>query len=156
MEETLARIDRTVTCWMQRNATMLLRWSMGIVFIWFGALKLFPGLSPADGLIRASMWFLPMDYFIPFLAIWEITIGVGFLIGYGMRVTILLLFLQMIGTLAPLILTPHLVWASFPFGLTLEGQYIIKNFVLMSAAVSVGSNVRSSDTFDVWQRPHVQ
>ena len=156
MEETLARIDRTVTCWMQRNATMLLRWSMGIVFIWFGALKLVPGLSPADGLIRASMWFLPMDYFIPFLAIWEITIGVGFLIGYGMRVTILLLFLQMIGTLAPLILTPHLVWASFPFGLTLEGQYIIKNFVLMSAAVSVGSNVRSSDTFDVWQRPHVQ
>ncbi|MFN7471564.1 MAG: DoxX family membrane protein [Roseiflexaceae bacterium] len=95
MVQTLARIDRTLTCWMQRNATTLLRWSMGIIFVWFGALKLVPGLSPADGLIRASMSFLPMEYFIPFLALWEITIGIGFIIGYGMRVTILLLFLQM-------------------------------------------------------------
>ena len=153
MAQTLARIDRTLTCWMQRNATTLLRWSMGIIFIWFGALKLVPGLSPADGLIRASMWFWPMDYFIPFLAFWEIAIGVGFLVGYGMRVTILLLFLQMFGTLTPLVLTPHLVWTSFPFGLTLEGQYIIKNLVLMSAAVAIGSSVRASETFDVWQGP---
>jgi len=153
MVQTLARIDRTLTCWMQRNATTLLRWSMGIVFIWFGALKLVPGLSPADGLIRASMWFMPMDYFIPFLALWEIAIGIGFLIGYGMRVTILLLFLQMFGTLTPLFLTPELVWTAFPFGLTLEGQYIIKNLVLMSAAVAIGSSVRASETFDVWQGP---
>ena len=145
MANTLARIDRTLTCWMQRNATTLLRWSMGIVFIWFGALKLVPGLSPADGIIRASMWFLPMDYFIPFLALWEIAIGIGLIIGYGMRVTILLLFLQMIGTLSPLFLTPQLVWTVFPFGLTLEGQYIIKNLVLMSAAVAIGTSVRASE-----------
>lgn len=154
MTQTLARIDRTLTCWMQRNATTLLRWSMGIIFIWFGALKLVPGLSPADGLIRASMSFLPMDYFIPFLALWEVAIGMGFLIGYGMRVTILLLFLQMLGTLSPLFLTPDLVWTAFPFGLTLEGQYIIKNLVLMSAAVAIGSSVRATETFDVWQGPH--
>jgi uncharacterized membrane protein YkgB len=126
---------------------------MGIIFIWFGALKLVPGLSPADGLIRASITFLPMDYFIPFLALWEIAIGIGFIVGYGMRVTILLLFLQMMGTLAPLVLTPQLVWTVFPFGLTLEGQYIIKNVVLMSAAVAVGASVRGSREFDLWQRP---
>jgi uncharacterized membrane protein YkgB len=153
MLQTLARIDRTLLCWMQRNATTLLRWSMGIIFIWFGALKLVPGLSPADGLIRASITFLPMDYFIPFLALWEIAIGIGFIVGYGMRVTILLLFLQMMGTLAPLVLTPQLVWTVFPFGLTLEGQYIIKNVVLMSAAVAVGASVRGSREFDLWQRP---
>lgn len=153
MVQTLARIDRTLTCWMQRNATTLLCWSMGIIFVWFGSLKLVPGLSPADGLIRASMSFLPLEYFMPFLALWEITIGIGFLIGYGMRVTILLLFLQMIGTLAPLVLTPQLVWTVFPLGLTLEGQYIIKNVVLMSAAVAVGASVRGSREFDLWQRP---
>jgi uncharacterized membrane protein YkgB len=138
---------------MQRNATLLLRWSMGIVFVWFGALKLIPGLSPADGLIRATMGFLPLEYFIPFLALWEIAIGVGFIVGYGMRVTILLLFLQMIGTLSPLVLAPHLVWTSFPMVLTLEGQYIIKNVVLISAAVAIGSKIRATQTFDVWQSP---
>jgi uncharacterized membrane protein YphA (DoxX/SURF4 family) len=126
---------------------------MGIIFVWFGSLKFVPGLSPADGLIRASMSFLPIEYFMPFLALWEITIGIGFLIGYGMRVTIFLLFLQMIGTLAPLVLTPQLVWTVFPLGLTLEGQYIIKNVVLMSAAVAVGASVRGSREFDLWQRP---
>jgi len=95
-----------------------------------------------------------MDFFIPFLALWEITIGIGLIIGYGMRATILLLLLQMVGTLAPLILTPQLVWTVFPFGLTLEGQYIIKNVVLMSAAVAIGSAVRASETFDIWQAPH--
>jgi uncharacterized membrane protein YkgB len=138
---------------MQRNATTLLRWSMGIIFIWFGALKFIPGLSPADGLIRESMSFLPIAYFMPFLALWEIAIGIGFLLGRGMRVTLMLLFLQMGGTLLPLVLTPHLVWTAFPFVLTLEGQYIIKNFVLISAAVAVGARLHASQTFDIWQAP---
>jgi uncharacterized membrane protein YkgB len=153
MLHVLHRVDRTLTCWMQRNATLLLRWSMGIVFIWFGALKLIPGLSPADGLIRETMAFLPLNYFIPFLALWEIVIGIGFIVGYGMRVTILLLFLQMAGTLSPLVLAPHLVWVQFPFVLTLEGQYIIKNVVLISAAVAVGAKLRADQKFDVWQSP---
>ena len=153
MTTILNRIDRTVTCWMQHNATLLLRWSMGIIFIWFGALKLMPGMSPADNLIRETMSFLPLDYFIPFLALWEIAIGVGFIIGYGMRVTLMLLFLQMLGTLSPLFLTPHLVWSDFPVVLTLEGQYIIKNLVLISAAVAIGSKIRAEQGFDVWQSP---
>jgi len=153
MTHFLLRVDRTVTCWMQRNATTLLRWSMGIVFVWFGALKLIPGLSPADGLIRASLSFLPLEYFMPVLAFWEIAIGVGFLLGRGMRVTIMLLFLQMGGTLLPLVLTPELVWTAFPFVLTLEGQYIIKNLVLVSAAVAIGSRLRADESFDVWQAP---
>lgn len=153
MSQILHLVDRTLTDWMQRNATLLLRLSMGIVFIWFGALKLIPHMSPADGLIRETMAFLPLDYFIPFLAMWEIVIGIGFIVGYGMRVTILLLFLQMIGTLSPLILAPHLVWVSMPFVLTLEGQYIIKNVVLISAAVAVGAKMRADQKFDVWQGP---
>lgn len=135
-------IDTAITGWMARHGITMLRISMGIVFFWFGALKLFPSLSPAENLIRESITFLPMSLFLPFLAIWEMAIGLGFLTGKFMRLTILLLFLQMPGTLSPMALRPDLVWTAFPFGLTLEGQYMVKNLVLISAALVVGATVR--------------
>ena len=76
---------------------MLLRISVGIVFFWFGALKLFPGASPATDLIRDSITFLPSDLFIPFLGVWEMVIGLGFITGRNLRITILLMLLQMGG-----------------------------------------------------------
>jgi uncharacterized membrane protein YphA (DoxX/SURF4 family) len=115
---------------------------MGIVFVWFGALKFFPDVSPAEPLIRESITFLPMSVFLPFLAVWEVAIGLGFLTGRFMRVTILLLYLQMPGTLSPIVLAPSHVWESFPFGLTLAGQYMIKNLVLISAGLVIGATVR--------------
>lgn len=135
-------IDTALTGWMARHGVTLLRISMGIVFFWFGALKLVPGLSPAEPLIRETITFFPMNIFLPLLAVWEMAIGLGFVTGKLMRLTILLLFLQMPGTISPVFLRPDLVWTSFPFGLTLEGQYIVKNLVLISAALVVGATVR--------------
>jgi uncharacterized membrane protein YkgB len=135
-------VDQAITRFMARHGITFLRISMGIVFFWFGALKLVPGLSPAEGLIRASITFFSMDWFLPFLAIWEMAIGLGFVSGKFMRLTILLLFLQMPGTISPVLLRPDLVFTQFPFGLTLEGQYIVKNMVLISAALVVGATVR--------------
>src|SRR5262249_32123554 len=77
------------------------------------------------------------------LAAWECLIGLGMLSGTCMRATILLLLLQMVGTLTPLLLFPTLTFTRFPFAPTLEGQYIIKNLVLISAALVIGSLVRS-------------
>lgn len=134
--------DVTITRWMARYGITFLRVSMGIIFIWFGALKLVPDLSPAEDLIRDTVPFVPMSIFIPFLAIWEIAIGIGFVSGRFMRITILLLFLQMPGTISPIFLNPSAVWATFPYGLTLEGQYIVKNMVLISAALVIGATVR--------------
>ncbi len=135
-------IDIQITRWMAQHGITLLRISMGVVFFWFGALKLVPGLSPAEPLIRASITFFPMNIFLPILAIWEMAIGLGFVTGKLMRLTILLLFLQMPGTVSPVFLRPDLVWTNFPFALTLEGQYIVKNMVLISAALVVGATVR--------------
>ena len=135
-------IDTAVTHWMAKYGPPLLRVSMGIIFFWFGALKLIPGLSPAEGLIRATLPFLPMQLFLPTLAVWEMLIGLGFITGRFLRITILLLFLQMPGTISPILLRPDLVFTQFPFGLTLEGQYIVKNLVLMSAALVIGAQVR--------------
>ena len=79
---------------------------------------------------------------LPVLALWEVAIGVGLLIGRWMRVTLLLLFAQMAGTVTPLILFPSETFSQFPFVPTLEGQYIIKNVVLVAAAIVLGATVR--------------
>ncbi len=141
-QQRFDQLDRRITQWMAAHGITLLRISMGVVFFWFGALKLVPGLSPAEGLVRATITFLPMEFFLPLLAVWEMAIGLGFITGRAMRLTILLLFLQMPGTMSPLVLRPDLVWSQFPIGLTLEGQYIAKNLVLISAALVIGATVR--------------
>lgn len=137
-------VDAAITHWMADHGITVLRLALGIVFVWFGALKLFPGMSPAEDLVRATVPFLPGHLFLPFLGLWEIAIGLGFLTGRALRLTILLLFLQMPGTLAPVVLLPERVFALFPVGLTLEGQYIVKNTVLIAAALVIGATVRGA------------
>ncbi|MEM7801252.1 MAG: DoxX family protein [Chloroflexota bacterium] len=136
------QIDIFLTRWMANNALTIVRIGLGIVFFWFGALKLFPGLSPAEELVRNTIYLVDPDLFIPVLAIWEMVIGIGLISGRFMRVTLLLLFLQMPGTALPLVLLPDVVWTHFPYGLTLEGQYIVKNLVLVGSALALGATVR--------------
>ncbi len=136
------RLDRAITFWMAKNGLPVLRVGLGVVFFWFGALKLFPGMSPAEDLVRNTTYFMDPNIFQPVLAVWEMLIGLGFLTGRFMRLTILLLFAQMGGTILPLFVLPEVVWTSFPFGLTLEGQYIIKNMVIIGAALALGGTVR--------------
>ncbi|MCH7677711.1 DoxX family membrane protein [candidate division KSB1 bacterium] len=119
-----------------------LRVALGVIFFWFGVLKFFPGLSPAENLVRNTVYFIDPDIFIPILATWEALIGVGLITGKFMRLTLLLLFLQMPGTALPLLILPDVVWNVFPYGLTIEGQYIVKNLVLIGAGLVLGGTVR--------------
>jgi uncharacterized membrane protein YkgB len=135
-------LDRRIIHWMARAGIPILRVALGVVFVWFGALKLFPGMSPAEELVIATVPWLPGRIFLPILAVWEIVIGLGFITGRALRLTILLLYLQMPGTLAPIVLLPEQVFTVFPFGLTLVGQYIVKNLVLIAAALVIGATVR--------------
>lgn len=128
----------------------LLRIALGIVFLWFGALKLVPGLSPAEDLAGRTIEALtfgivPASVAVPVLALWEVAIGVGLLVGRWMRVTLLLLFVQMAGTVTPLFLFPAETFVRFPYVPTLEGQYIIKNIVLVAAAIVLGATVRGGE-----------
>ena len=136
------RLDRRLTAWMGRYGLTMMRVALGIIFFWFGALKLFPGLSPAEDLVRNSVPFVDPVLFQPVLAVWEMAIGLGLITGYFMRLTLLLLFLQMPGTALPLFVTPEACFTVFPFGLTLEGQYIVKNLALITAGIVLGSTVR--------------
>lgn len=136
------KLDQIITRWMARYGLIIMRIGLGVVFFWFGALKLVPGLSPAEDLVRNTVYFVDPDWFLYVLAIWEMLIGLGLILGKYMRVTLLLLFLQMPGTALPLVILPHAVWTAFPYGLTLEGQYIVKNLVLIGAGLALGGTVR--------------
>jgi uncharacterized membrane protein YphA (DoxX/SURF4 family) len=145
--EWFDRIDKAITTWMARYGLLFLRVSLGIVFFWFGFLKFFPGLSPAQSLATRTIETLSFGFVTPevsiyILAVWECLIGLGLLTGRFMRATLLLLFLQMLGTITPIFLFPHEVFTRIPYAPTLEGQYIIKNMVLISAGMVLGATVR--------------
>ena len=156
-------LDRKITSFMARYGIMLLRVSLGIVFFWFGFLKFFPGLSPAQDLAADTIGLLtfglvPARVAVLFLAIWECLIGLGLIFGVFMRVTLLLLFVQMLGTVTPIFLFPDAVFTRIPYAPTLEGQYIIKNLVLISAGMVIGATVRGgfliSEPTGLWgERP---
>ena len=101
-----------------------------------------PALARAEALVKATVYFFPADVFFPILGVWEVLIGIGLLVRPLIRFALFLLFLQMPGTMLPLVILPEECFTLFPFGLTLEGQYIIKNLVLISAALVVGGTVR--------------
>jgi len=143
----LQGLDLAITGWMARFGPMLLRVSLGIVFLWFGLLKFFPNLSPAQELATRTISILTGDLIrpsmsLPLLACWECLIGLGLLLGRGLRGILLLLYVQMLGTLTPIALFPDEVFVRIPLVPTLEGQYIIKNLVLISAGIVVGATVR--------------
>ena len=139
--------DDRITLFMRRNGILFLRISLGIIFFWFGFLKFFAGLSPADQIATETIKKLTLGIIEPsvsiiILAIWETLIGLGLISGKYLRITLLLLFTQMMGTMTPLILFPTETFTQFPYAPTLEGQYIIKNLVLISAGLVVGATVR--------------
>ncbi|AFZ71453.1 DoxX family protein [Natronobacterium gregoryi] len=135
-------IDARIAAWMDRWGIPVLRVAVAIVFVWFGALKVFDA-SPAAELVAATVYLVPPELFIPVLGVWEILIGLSLLYRPLVRVGIFLLFLQLPGTFLPIVLLPGVVFTIFPYGLTVEGQYIVKNLVIIGAALVIGSTVRS-------------
>lgn len=135
------RIDYRIAGWMDRHGQRMMRISLAVIFIWFGALKL-PGASPEIELIKRTVYWFPPEVVVPILGWWEIAIGVGLLFRPLVRLALLLLLIQLPGTFLPLILHPEICFARFPFVLTLEGQYIVKNLFIVSAAFVVGGRVR--------------
>lgn len=143
----LESLDVRLTRWMARYGVVTLRVALGVVFLWFGVLKFFPGLSPAQTLALETIDLLtfgliPAGASLVLLASLECAIGLGLISGRLMRLTLLLLAFQMVGAASPLLLFPGEVFNAFPYAPTLEGQYIIKNIVLVSAGLVIGATVR--------------
>ena len=119
-----------------------MRLSLAIIFIWFGLLKPL-GMSPEEELIKNTVYFFPPSIVLFVLGCWEVIIGIGLLYRPLLRLALLLLLIELPGTFLPLIILPEVCFNSVPFGLTLEGQYIVKNLFLIGAAFVIGSKVAS-------------
>lgn len=131
----------------EKNAYNLLRLGLGITYFWFGALKVF-GISPVGPLIRASYSFIPYEPFGIILGIFEVVIGLGFLIGKKMSWVVTLMLLQMVGVILSVPLAPDRFFQKGNvLALTLEGEFMIKNLVLITSALMllVLSRKQSSD-----------
>jgi uncharacterized membrane protein YkgB len=141
--------DRAISGFMRRYGVTALRVSLAVIFVWFGILKPI-GISAAEPLVKATVGWLPFfsaDTWVDLIGWWEVAIGVAFLFQSTTRVAIALLFLQMVGTFMPLVMLPEVTFQAgkIPFAPTIEGQYIIKNLLIISAALVVGGTVRRAD-----------
>jgi len=142
LRRPIDRIDSAVAGFMERYGVTLLRIALAIVFIWFGALKI-SGRSPVEDLVKDTIYFLPEDAFFVVLGVWEIIIGVGLLIPVALRLTLLLFWLQMAGTFLTLIVLPGRSFQDdSPLLLSVTGEFVVKNLVLIAAGLVIGSTVR--------------
>lgn len=130
LRASLNYIDLNIARWLARHSITLLRVGMGLVFLWFGALKFFPSASPAEDLALRTIGVLtlgliPTDLSRILLATLEVAIGIGLVTGRYLRLTLLAMAFHMLGTLTPLVLFPEEVFDPSLLTPTLEGQYII-------------------------------
>lgn len=134
--------DRLISL-LQRRSVTALRVTLGLVFLWFGALKLFDS-SPVTELLKHTYWFLPLKPFAAALGAWEVLVGVGLLVKRALRFTLVLVCLHLAGTFTALLLGPGLFFhAGNPLWLTVEGEFVVKNLVLVAAGLVVaGHEVR--------------
>lgn len=140
----IVAFDKTVIKIVRQLAVPIGRTALFIVFFWFGFLKLF-GTSPAGSLVSdllgKTMPLWPFESFMVFLGIWEMLIGIAFLIEGWERLAIALMAPHMIVTFLPFILVPEAVWYAF-LTPTLEGQYVIKNLVIIALALGFAARLQ--------------
>ena len=119
----------------------LIRIPLFIIFFWFGILKVLK-MSPATELIIDTVFWMPLlsaENWVVIIGYWEMAIGLCFLNKKTTLIAVILMFLQMSGTFLPLVILPEITFQnSNPFLPTLEGQYIIKNIIIITAALIIG------------------
>ncbi|MBG9375397.1 hypothetical protein I5907_04075 [Panacibacter sp. DH6] len=128
----------------------VLRISLGIVYLWFGALKFFQGISPAEQLAMQTIHKLTFGLIddhtnILMLALWECAIGIMFITGRLLKTALILMLAHMVCTFTPFIFFPHETFRYMPYGLTLVGQYIVKNIVFIAAGLVLWKAEKQKD-----------
>ncbi len=135
-------MDKETTVNVSKRSLVLLRISIGIIYLWFGLLKFFHGYSPAEDLATNTIHILtfgliPAPVSIVLLAIWECAIGVILICGKWTQAALIFLFVHMACTFTPFLVFPALSFKYAPYGFTLLGQYIMKNIIIVCAAIVI-------------------
>ncbi|MBA2782027.1 MAG: DoxX family membrane protein [Actinomycetota bacterium] len=140
-----AQFDERVVGLASRYGVPLLRYSLGANFIWFGALKV-TNSSPVGELVADTVYWVPPKFFVPFLGWWEIAVGLGLISGRAPRTTLLFFLMQMAGTFLVFVEKPDVAFQGRnPLLLTTEGEFVVKNLILISAGIVIASTLQSGD-----------
>ncbi len=145
----LTRFEAAIHGWLVQYSITALRISLGAVFLGFGVLKYFPGVSPAENLVIATtriltVGWVPDHVSIVLTATLECLIGLSLLLGRGLRVTVYLLALELLGILSPLVLLPDRLFSGPYHAPTLEGQYVLKDLILVAAGMVIATSFRGA------------
>jgi uncharacterized membrane protein YkgB len=139
----LNTLEAATTRWLARWSVTILRVGLGVIFLGFGLLKFFPGMSPAEGLVVQTLDVLtfgmvPARVGVVLVAALECLIGLGLITGRVLPLALMLLGFQMIGAMSPLFLFPGDLFGGLHHAPTLEGQYVLKDVVLIGAGLVIG------------------
>ncbi len=142
-QNAIERLDVSLIKFFRRLSVPAARFGLFVIFFWFGALKVV-GLSPASQLVQQlferTVPIMSFSTFIIIFGVFECIIGLLFIVPGAERVVIPLLFIHMITTFMPLFFLPAVTWSGW-FVPTLEGQYIIKNLVIIAAAIGIAAQL---------------
>lgn len=153
VNQRLIALEGPIHRWLVLRSILILRVSLGAVFLAFGLLKYIPGASPAENLALTTLHLLTFGIIgdvIPYslgliaIATLECLIGLSLVTGLGVRAALYLLVFQLLGILSPIVLLPDRLFAGPFHAPTLEGQYVLKDVVLVAAAMVLATGFRGA------------
>jgi uncharacterized membrane protein YphA (DoxX/SURF4 family) len=158
--ERVDRAEQAIHEWLVVYSMAILRVSLGSIFLGFGALKLFPGISPAANLVEATthamfLGLVPGPVALVGVGLLECTIGILLIAGKGMRIAIYMLAGQLVGILSPVVLLTARLFSGPHNAPTLEGQYVLKDVVLVGAALVIATTLRGGRLTTATDSPDV-
>lgn len=141
------KVVNNIKQWIRENNLNILRVCVSIIFLWFGILKFIEGVSPVQDLAISTIKTLTFDLFsdevvIYGLALTEVYVGICMLLKISLNSTLYILYFQIIGTFMPFFIYPEITFTKVPFSLSFEGQYIVKNIVIIAAAITIHVNLK--------------
>jgi putative oxidoreductase len=139
----VAAIDERVIAALRRYAPSLMRWALGLVFVWFGVLKVV-GLTPVAKLVADTMAFVPVpsSILVPALGIFEIVVGIALVTGRFLRPILAAMVVHLAGTFLVLVVQPQVAFQNGnPLLLTTEGEFVVKNLVLIAGGLLVAATL---------------
>jgi uncharacterized membrane protein YphA (DoxX/SURF4 family) len=137
----LADVADVVIAFLRPIAVPLLRIALGVVYVWFGILKIL-GVSPIADLVASMVPFLPKDVAVIGLGCVEVLLGGLLIIGVAVPWIAAAQVVHLLSTFAVFVFQPATVHDGNPFVVTLEGEFIAKNLVLVAALFVVASHTR--------------
>ncbi len=147
LRRKLEALEARIVPWLACYSVTILRVGLGCIFLGFGLLKFFPGFSPAEELVTQTLGVLsfglvPVRVGVVLVASLECAIGLGLITGRFLRTSLALLGFQMLGAMSPLVLFPSELFSGPLHAPTLEGQYVLKDVVLISAGLVIGTTLQ--------------